>query len=182
MQTQHTSTMRRVMATTLSAVLMLSMSTSSFAQSPKGAAPTTFEKGNYFVRTTEGAELHGQLERMDRDSLTLRVGTEPWIVPMDRVEKVQRRGDSLKNGATIGAVLVGGLFIWPATLAASEPALGGEVAVALVIGGVAGGALYGALIDKLISSNHTLYQRPGLALAPTRGGVTVSYHLPLGGR
>ena len=27
-----------------------------FAQSPQGAAPTTFEKGNYRVRTTEGTE------------------------------------------------------------------------------------------------------------------------------
>ena len=182
MHIQRPSTMRRVMATTLSAVLMLSISASSFAQSPQSAAPMTFEKGNYSVRTTDGAELHGQLERMDRTSLTLRVGSEPWTVPMDRVEKVQRRGDPLKNGATIGAVLVGGLLIWPATLAASEPALGGEFAVGLVIGGAAGGALYGALIDKLISSNHTLYQRPGIALAPTRGGVAVSYHLPLGGR
>ena len=182
MQTQHTSTTRRVMATTLLAVLMLSMTTSSFAQSAQGAAPTTFEKGNYSVRTTEGAELHGQLERMDRTSLTLRVGTEPWTVPMDRVEKVQRRGDPLKNGATIGALLGGAVALVPASMVVSEPEGGGEFAVGLVIGGVLHGVLFGALIDKLISSNTTLYQRPRLALAPTRGGVAVSYHLPLGGR
>ena len=181
MQTQHTSATRRVMATTLSAVLLLLVATTSFAQ-PQDAAPKAFEKGNYLVRTTEGAELHGQRERIDRDSLTLRVGAEPWTVPMDRVEKVQRRGDSVKNGATIGALLGGGLAVWPATLAASEPALGGAFAVGFVVGLAAEGALFGALIDKLISSNHTLYQWPHLALAPTRGGVTVSYHLPLGGR
>ncbi len=182
MQTQHTSTTRRVMATTLSAVLMLLVATTSFAQSPQGAAPTTFEKGNYRVRTTEGAELHGQLERMDGSSLTLRVGTEPWTVPMDRVEKVQRQGDSLKNGAVIGAVVISALSAALVAPFVDAGYMDTGLAIALVAADGAVGGLIGAGIDKLSSSNHTLYQRPHLALAPTRGGVTVSYHLPLGGR
>ena len=137
--------------------------------------------GNYVVRTTEGAELRGQLERMDRDSLTLRIGTEAWTVLMDRVDSVQRRGDSLKNGATIGAVVGGGLaaaffgVLASLDLMSTTDAFFGTAVNAAFYG------LVGAGIDKAVSSNTTLYQRPRLALAPTRGGVVVLYHLPLGG-
>lgn len=183
MQIQHPSTTRRVMATTLSAALMLVSSTSTFAQQPTGARTDTFEKGTYVVWTTDGAELRGQLERMDRDSLRLRVGLQPWDVPMDRVEKVQHRGgDPLSNGATIGALIGGAALAWPAAMVASEPELGGAYAIAILAAGAINGALFGALIDKLSSSNRTLYERPRIALTPTRGGVTVAYHMPLGGR
>ena len=96
MQASHASTRGRMLATSLSALLMLSIAVSSFTQGPSRPAPA-FEKGNYLVRTTDGIEVHGQLERMDDESLTI-------------------------------------------------------------------------------------YQRPRVALAPTRGGVTVSYRVPLRGR
>lgn len=131
-------------------------------QSWPGLART--ELSMVYVLDDTGVETSGRLLSLDPDSLVLLVGDTERRFEAPRVRRIQKRGDSLRNGALIGAV-VGGAMGLLATGIADCP--GGDpggrcpgfrAAGLLVSTGVY--AAIGAGIDALVTGRTTLYQAP----------------------
>jgi hypothetical protein len=115
------------------------------------------------VVDVSGREIKGRIGKLSRDALILVTSAGPrQLGEVDVATISQRRGDSLKNGAIIGAVAGTAYFVTAAALLAGSD--DGEVIIPTAIaGGVlfAGlGAAAGAGIDALISRRQVIYQKP----------------------
>ena len=111
-----------------------------------------------------GREDEGRIGTLSRDALTLVTEAGPRVFGEGDVAQIrQRRGDSLKNGAIIGAAAGTAYFLTAAALLGDSD--GGEVIVgAAVASGVlfAGmGAAAGVGIDALLTRRQVIYQNPG---------------------
>ena len=125
---------------------------------------------------TTGTEVSGRIERVSDSTLALLTddGPREWSEVDVRIIR-QRQGDSVKNGALIGAGL--GIFGVGTCLAIGAP-------VECVWGGLVGTGLYAAIgagIDALIRTRHVIYDSAGSAdvsLSPlvtrSRRGALVS--------
>jgi hypothetical protein len=110
-----------------------------------------------------GKEAKGRIEKLSRDTLILATSAGPRQFGEVEVTTIsQRRGDSLKNGAIIGAVAGTASFVTVGMLLRDSD--GGDVIISTVVaGGVlfAGmGAAAGIGIDALISRRQVIYQKP----------------------
>lgn len=117
-----------------------------------------------------GGETKGRIGKLSRDALTLVTSAGPrQFGEVDVATIRQRRGDSLKNGAIIGAVAGTAYFVTVAALLRDSD--GGDVIVPTAIAGgvisAAMGAAAGVGIDALITRKRVIYQRAS-------GGGTVS--------
>ena len=73
------------------------------AQSWPGQA--TAELSAVYVLDDTGVEASGRLLRLDPDSLVLLVGGTERRFDAARVRRIEKRGDSLRNGLLIGALV-----------------------------------------------------------------------------
>jgi hypothetical protein len=110
-----------------------------------------------------GGEAEGRIGKLSRDALTLLTEAGPRQFGAVDVAKIrQRRGDSLTNGAIIGAVAGTAYFVTMGALLSDSD--GGDVIVSTAIaGGVlfAGmGAAAGVGIDALITRRQVIYRKP----------------------
>ena len=113
-----------------------------------------------YVTDDTGKETVGQLLRLQHDSVVILADQIEHRFEAQHVWRIQKRGDSLKNGVLIGAivgaavgVLAAGMQDCP-TLRNSCP--GTRVAMPVVAAGVY--ALLGAGIDALFTGRTTLYE------------------------
>ena len=58
-----------------------------------------------FVLDSQGTEHRGKLIRVDADQLVIHVDATERTFKREAIRRVQKRGDSLKNGAMIGAIV-----------------------------------------------------------------------------
>jgi hypothetical protein len=124
-----------------------------------------------------GREAEGRIWKLSRDELLLVTRAGPQAFgEVDVAQVRQRRDDSVRNGAIIGAVAGTAYFLTAMTLLGDSD--GGEVIVGTAVaGGVlfAGmGAAAGAGIDALITRRQVIYRK-----ASGENSVSVS---PLFGR
>jgi hypothetical protein len=127
-----------------------------------------------------GRELKGRIGKLSCDALILLTSEGPrQLGEVDVATITQRRGDSLKNGAIVGAVA--GTAYFATMLAIFKDSDGGDVIVPTAIaGGVlfAGmGAAAGVGLDALISRRQVIY-----AKSVGRSRATVSPMFGRGGR
>lgn len=116
-----------------------------------------------YVEDRSGREVEGRLVSLTESALTINIaGVTRTFTPAE-VTKVDRRGDSLKNGALIGAAI--GVFTGffgdcprAGTTNASEDCPGARVGY--VLGGAAIWAGIGAGIDALIPGRTRLWPAP----------------------
>lgn len=135
-----------------------------------------------------GRETSGRIGKLSRDALILVTSAGPrQLGEVDVATISQRRGDSLKNGAIIGAVAGTAYFVTMVVLLGDSD--GGEIIIpTAIVGGVlfAGmGAAAGAGIDALILRRQVIYQKPAgrsrVAVSPLLGhglrgaAVTVTF-------
>jgi hypothetical protein len=119
---------------------------------PRGVQPV-------FVRGIDGVETHGRLIDFGPASLSLFVDGARRELPLDSIDRIQTRGDSVRNGALIGAAV--GVGLW--SLTAAE--YGGDVPF-VFFWAASYGAL-GALVDLMIPGRTTIYAKPAaVASAP----------------
>ena len=130
------------------------------------AAQDTF-KQVWVTQSSSGEVVHGRIVDLSPESLTILTADNRRVdMPLDRVLRIEARGDSLKNGAAIGAVVLGGLM----ALFCGEAGGGGQCVTGVAVdAGI--GALIGAGIDALNGGRSTLYSRPAAAAAGTSAGV-----------
>jgi hypothetical protein len=109
-----------------------------------------------------GKEAEGRIGKLSRDTLTVATPTGPReLGEVDVAEIRQRRDDSLKNGAIIGAVAGTVYYVTMAALLSDSD--GGDVIVGTA---VAGGVLFAGLgaaagvgIDALITRKQVIYRK-----------------------
>jgi hypothetical protein len=145
---------------------------------------TQIETGDTItVVDVAGRETQGRVWNVSRDALIFGTSTGPRQLGEGDVAMIrQRRDDSVKNGAIIGAVSATAFFVTVGTLLRDRD--GGDVIVSSAIaGGVlfAGmGAAAGLGIDALITRRQLIYQKPAgrrtVSVSPVfghgrRGGV-----------
>ena len=109
----------------------------------------------WITQADSGEVVQGRLVELSSASLALLTPDNQRIeLPLDRVLRIETTGDSLKNGAAIGAVVMGGLV---AATCASWGGGGQCVAASLIDAGV--GALVGAGVDALVAGRMPIYSR-----------------------
>ena len=110
-----------------------------------------------YVRTADGAEIRSRFIRASPQSLTIS-GTDgrEMTVPVAQVALVWKEGDSLRNGAIVGALigLAGGILGQSqCTDCSSEIAIGIAVGVPIWAG-------LGALVDRQHVGRTLIYRSP----------------------
>jgi hypothetical protein len=152
-----------------------------YAQAPVPAAPPAALSRSLptvFLSDNQGAETKGKLVRLDTREAVLVIDNQERRFDLANVRSIQKRGDSLKNGAIAGA-LVGVLAaVLAGALESCEPPQCEQTIspVALAIGG---GLVYGAIgagIDALIQGRTTLYQAP-IVTAPALRSAAITLRL-----
>ena len=125
-------------------------------------AQTSSGLSTVYVRDDSGAETSGKLLHLNSDSIVILVDGAERRFEAARVTRIQRRGDSLRNGAIIGAIVGVGLGFLTAGIAdcpgdrAGGPCPGSRVALFLVSTGFY--SAVGTGIDALIPGRTTLYE------------------------
>jgi hypothetical protein len=123
-----------------------------------------------------GRKAEGRLGKLSRDTLTLATPAGPReLGEVDVAEVRQRRDDSLRNGAIIGAVAATAYFLTAAAVLSDSDG-GGVLIGSAIRGGVlfAGmGAAAGVGIDALIRRKQVIYRKSSretrVSLAPLFG-------------
>jgi hypothetical protein len=125
---------------------------------PSGAVSTVY------VLDDAGVETSGRLLRLNADALVILVDGAERQFDAARVRRIQTRGDSLRNGALIGAIVgvalgfvVGGMADCPDGNRGGD-CPGSRAALFLVSTGVY--AAIGTGIDALIPGRTTWYEAP----------------------
>jgi hypothetical protein len=116
-----------------------------------------------YVVDDTGKETEGKLLRFNPDSIVIVVDNMERRFEAARVLRIQRRGDSLRNGAVIGAIVGVPMGLLSAGLSdcigsetsASDGCPGSRVALVAASAGIY--AAMGAGIDALIHGRTTLY-------------------------
>ena len=128
------------------------------------SAQETF-KQVWVTHSDSGEVVRGRLLELSRESLVLLTPDKRRVeMPIDSVLRIEGHGDSLKNGAGIGAAIMGGLTLL-GCVAGGDGAFCARAA-AINIGF---GALLGAGIDALNGGRSTLYKREAPAKSASVG-------------
>lgn len=144
----------------------------------------TAQLSTVYVLDDTGVETSGRLLSLDADALVLLVDRAERRIDAARVTRIQKRGDSLRNGALIGAIvgagmgiLAGGISDCPGTDPGGR-CPGVRAAVFLFSTGVY--TAIGTGIDALVVGRTTLYEAPAgpprarQAPSPRRATVNVN--------
>ena len=127
------------------------------------AAQDTF-KQVWVTQSDSGDVVRGKIVELSRDSLVLLTPDNRRVMmPIDSVLRIEGHGDSLKNGAGIGAAIMGGLTLLGCT------ATGAAFCARAAAFNIGFGALLGAGIDALNGGRSTLYKREAPAKSASVG-------------
>jgi hypothetical protein len=111
----------------------------------------------HFVRLMDGNEVAGRLLKLEPDQAVLLIDQRQMALPLSDVSRIERRGDSLKNGAVIGAAVMGA---WCAVICGQG--LSSTSRLPLVVAANAAiGALIGAGLDAARTGRTTIYVHDG---------------------
>lgn len=130
------------------------------------------ESSKVSVLDDTGVETSGKLLRLDTDALVLLVGKTERRFEAARVKRIDKRGDSLRNGVIIGAIAGAAVGLLGAGLADCPGASpsggcpGFRTAGVLVSGAFYAGV--GAFIDARVAGRTTVYEAPGTSTRAAR--------------
>ena len=164
--------MKRCMAILVATLVPSAVCAQGTAQRWPGLAPSGLS--TVYVLDDTGVETSGRLLGLDPDSLVLLVGGAERRFEAARVRRIQKRGDSLRNGALIGAIVGGVMGLVGAGISdcpgdnpgGSCP--GTRAALFLFSTGVY--AAIGTGIDALVPGRTTLYEAPTVPPSAGREG------------
>jgi hypothetical protein len=163
-------------------ITALAMPTAAWAQEtaapPKGVRVSGFPVA--YVLDDKGVETKGGLFRIDEKSVILLVNGVQREFELAHVQRVTRRGDSLKNGAIVGAIFGGLVGILASGLAECRNgngygACGGPTRVAMFVGTTAFYTTVGVGIDALIQGRTVVFQAPPRTATRRIGGQSIGF-------
>jgi hypothetical protein len=148
---------------TCAAVMLLLAAPAAAQQTTPAAGLRPEGLATVFVQDDSGVQTKGKLLRLDQQSVTVLVDDQERIFELSTVRKIQKRGDSLRNGAIAGAVfgaamgvMIGAFSDCPSV--AYQCTAGARAVIALTSTAIY--SAIGAGIDAAIPGRTTLYQRP----------------------
>ena len=113
-------------------------------------------KDVWVTQSDSGEIVRGRIVDLSGESLGILTPDHSRVdVPLARILRIEGHGDSLKNGAAIGAAIMGGL-----SLAACQGVSRGSQCATVLLFNTAFGGLTGAGLDALNGGRSTLYSRP----------------------
>jgi len=140
-------------------LVAVGMATSVAAQGSATISPRPVSA--VYVRSVGGDEARGQLLRLGPDTLTLLEQGTSRDIPLAAVTRIDARGDSVKNGAIIGAVVLGA---WCALVCPQGLDGYSNNQLPYILGvNIALGTAIGAGIDAMHVGRTTIYQQGGPA-------------------
>lgn len=144
----------------LAAFILGCFSMRASAQSPPPAGVTMTGLFPVYVLDRTGEETKGRLVSLTGSSVVLQTDSTTQTFNLSDIVRIDRQGDSLKNGAIIGAVFGGVMGIFTGGLSdcpsARSECPGSRVALALVSTGV--WSAIGVGIDALIPGRTLLWK------------------------
>ena len=112
------------------------------------------------IQATSGAALNGRLMELGGEAVRILVDGQTRELSLTDVRRIDLdKRDSLKNGAVIGAIVLGG---WCALVCGQGLGTGAQL-IPAVAANAAVGALIGAGIDAGRRERTTIYPRPALS-------------------
>lgn len=109
----------------------------------------------WVTQSDSGSVVRGRMVELSPESLTVLTSDSRRVaMPIDKVLRIEAHGDSLKNGAGIGAAIMGGLSLLGCA-AASDVGF----CTRMSLFNVGFGALIGAGVDALNGGRSTLYEK-----------------------
>ena len=145
------------------------------AQEPAWKGIESSALSTVFVLDDAGVETRGKLLRLDTDAIVVLVDGSERRFDTQRVARVSKRGDSLKNGALTGLVI--GL-VQAVVVVAIQDCRGScdmRAMGALLAANAVSYVAMGTAIDAAISGRTVLYQAPAPKPAvQSRGGAALS--------
>jgi hypothetical protein len=143
-----------------------------YAQSTLAKGLTPDGMPTVFVLDDRGIETRGQLLRLDDESVVVQVGAEQRRFETARINKITKRGDSLRNGVIAGAVVGALLGVMSAGITDCPGGCAGFRVAAVPLSS----AFYAAIgtgIDAMIQGRTVIYQAPTVRFAPAKDGATI---------
>lgn len=138
-----------------------------------------------YVTTDEDGEITGALRGLNDEAVTLLVGETTCRYALEDVSRIERKGDSVKNGALIGAVIGFAVGIFTSGIADCVDDTGGvgrcgegaRIGFVALSSGLYAGA--GAGIDAWIPGRSLIYGSRNSPEMPVgmAGGVRVGFTL-----
>jgi hypothetical protein len=110
-----------------------------------------------YVLDRSGAETEGLLVSLTDSVVVVSTARAERTFPLIDVVRIQRKGDSLKNGALIGAAFGGAAGLALIGDCSSEPSCGAGTRVAALLTGAAIWAAIGAGIDAVIPGRTVIW-------------------------
>lgn len=161
-----------MMRLTLTLAVLL-IPTQAGAQDPGVTGATTDRMPTVSVLDDRGVETKGKLVKLDADAVVLRVAAEQVRFDLAQVSRITRLGDSLKNGAMVGAAIGAGLGVLKAHLFAG----GTGERIAGVAASTAIYAAIGTCIDAAVQARTVIYPAPAVRISIGAAGAAVSVTL-----
>lgn len=157
--------------TVLTVTCLASLGAPLAAQEAVSAPPRLAGMFTVFVLDRSGAETKGALVGLSDSVVVVRTPTTERTIAMTDVVRIYREGDSLKNGAIIGALFGGASGLALIANCSSDTPCGSGTQIAAALAGVGIWAAIGAGIDALIPGR-TLISTPNAAKGSS--GLTVA--------
>ena len=157
-------------AVVLPLVFAVSVAAPARAQEASSRAPRMSGMFTVYVVDRSGAETEGSLVSLTDSALVVRTGATDRSFELGDVVRVYREGDSLKNGAILGAVFgsITGLAL--AAGCSSGPGCGTGTRTAAAFSAIGVWAAIGASIDALIPGRTLIWTPDPTA---NTGGLSV---------
>lgn len=139
---------------------------------PGGSLPTVF------LLDARGAEYRGKLLRVNGREVAMLVNDRERVFGRAEIVRIEKRGDSLKNGAIIGAVVGAALGLLAAGIsdcpaAFDESCTGTRLGLFVTSVGIY--TAVGTGIDAAIKGRTVIYQAPSATRQSRSGGAALRY-------
>ena len=164
--------MIRCIAGTLLTVLVVSSAAVAQETGDAAQAPGIASGATIFVLDNKAVEHRGRFLRFDDQELVMVVGDDERRFRRDVITRIERRGDSLKNGAIIGAIVGGAIGVLMASAMQGQN-LGSRIGLAALATG--GYAAMGTCLDAMVQGRTVV--DPVWPSAPVRqqGGAALAF-------
>lgn len=138
-----------------------------------GQTGSPFEVVYVTFQASAGGEMMGRLVEVKSDRVVILIDGQRREFRLDRVARIERAGDSVKNGTIIGAVILGGLC----ALTCGQGLDNADDYVPVVLANAGAGALVGMVVDAAHKGRTTIYPVAGSTAKGWKTGPSLVFRM-----